>query len=94
MESATPTNLESHWMQSNDVLGLHRDLVQLQRQLVLKLMPQNPSPPVPPAADAASHVPHPAGATAAPDDLGGHDEILGEVEVLRKEAILNFSSEI
>ena len=81
-------------MQSNDVLGLHRDLVQLQRQRVLKLMPQNPSPSVPPAADAASYVAHPAGAATAPDDLGGHDEILGEVEVLRKEAILNFSSEI
>ena len=79
-----PTNLESHRMQSNNVLGLHRDLVQLQRQLVLKLMPQDPSPPVPPAADPAAHAAHPAGAAAAPNDLGGHDEILGEVEVLRR----------
>ena len=91
IESAIPTNLESHRMQPNDVLGLHRDLVQLQRQLVLELVPQNPSPPVPPAADPAAHAAHPAGAAAAPDDLGGHDEILGEVEVLRKEASANIS---
>ena len=79
------TDLESDGVQPDDVLGLHRDLVQFQRQLVLQLMPQNPAPPVSPAPDPASaHSTRSAGAAAAANDLGGHDEILGEVQVLRR----------
>ena len=61
------------------------DFVSDDRAPDLKLMPQNPSPPVSPAPDPAAHAAHSAGAApAAANDLGGHDEILGEVEVLQR----------
>ena len=51
----------------------------------LKLMSQDPAPPVSAAADPAAHAAPSAGAAAAAaHDLGGDDEILGEVQVLQK----------